>query len=423
MRSDRCSTCSPARLAGSGCTIHARSARGAVRRFEQYGIAANPPVPVEAINYGLAEAAPIIVHLAGDESQTGRLRRYCTSIVEVTGLDQGRVGTTELWGLDNTGQLVPQARAVERSSRADGSQRVGLEHQRLGAGCEHERRRALMALLVALAGGLAALGALVLASAWIPGPAKPVESSDRMRDLLAPFTAAIVIAAIALVATGWVAAGLVGAVGGFAAVRAWRSRDTSVSDEQARIAALASWCEQLRDLLSADHGIIGTIAATAKTCPDAIKPEVTRLATRLSRQRPSTAIRQFASEINDPSGDLIASVLNLAMTRSSRTSELLSELAVDDPRPSRDAAQGRSGTEWPAERSPLHRRVLRGRDRRHRGVRARLRLPRRLRRLDGPARVRPRRRPLRARRLVDGASHEIQQPARFLTVGDSEDEP
>jgi pilus assembly protein CpaF len=93
---------------GSGCTIHARSARGAVRRFEQYGLASDPPVPVDAINYGLAEAAPIIVHLAGDESRSGRLRRYCTSIVEVTGLDGGRVSTTELWGLDSTGALVPR---------------------------------------------------------------------------------------------------------------------------------------------------------------------------------------------------------------------------------------------------------------------------------------------------------------------------
>ncbi len=93
---------------GSGCTIHARSARGAVRRFEQYGIASSPPVPIEAINYALAEASPIIVHLAGDESQNGRLRRYCTSIVEVSGLDDGRVGTTELWGLDAAGALVPR---------------------------------------------------------------------------------------------------------------------------------------------------------------------------------------------------------------------------------------------------------------------------------------------------------------------------
>lgn len=93
---------------GSGCTIHARSARGAVRRFEQYGLAAQPPVPTEAINYGLAESAPIIVHLAGDESTAGQLRRTCTSIVEVTGLEQGRVTTTELWGLGPDGAVEPR---------------------------------------------------------------------------------------------------------------------------------------------------------------------------------------------------------------------------------------------------------------------------------------------------------------------------
>jgi hypothetical protein len=92
---------------GSGCTIHARSARGAVRRFEQYGLGSVPPVPVEAINYGLAEASPIIVHLSGDESTAGRLHRSCTSIVEVTGLEQGRVATTELWGIGASGELEP----------------------------------------------------------------------------------------------------------------------------------------------------------------------------------------------------------------------------------------------------------------------------------------------------------------------------
>jgi Flp pilus assembly CpaF family ATPase len=107
---------------GSGCTIHARSARGAVRRFEQYGLGSRPPVPVEAINYGLAEASPIIVHLAGDESRSGELRRYCTSIVEVTGLDDGRVSMTELWALDGAGALVPKhalsSPRRERLSRA-----------------------------------------------------------------------------------------------------------------------------------------------------------------------------------------------------------------------------------------------------------------------------------------------------------------
>jgi Flp pilus assembly CpaF family ATPase len=103
---------------GSGCTIHARSARGAVRRFEQYGLASQPPVPIEAINHGLAEASPIIVHLAGDESTAGRLRRTCTSISEVTGLEAGRVTTTELWGVGSGGELEPRhAISVGRRER------------------------------------------------------------------------------------------------------------------------------------------------------------------------------------------------------------------------------------------------------------------------------------------------------------------
>jgi Flp pilus assembly protein TadB len=134
-------------------------------------------------------------------------------------------------------------------------------------------------------------------------------------------------AALAFVVTGWVVAALAGAYGGFVAARALARRRTSVKAEQERITALASWCEQLRDLLTAEHGIVGTIVATARTCPDPIRPEVERLATRLSRQNPNTAIRQFAAELDDPAGDLVASVLLLAMSRSSRTSELLSELA------------------------------------------------------------------------------------------------
>ena len=186
----------------------------------------------------------------------------------------------------------------------------------------------MMALVVGVLGGVAALGVLVFAGAWTPAPAKNVETTTRLGEMVMPLTAALVVAALALIVTGWAAAGFAGALAGYAGARAWRNRGTNVREEQLRITALASWCEQIRDLLSAEHGIIGTIAATARTCPDPIRPEVTRLATRLSRQHPSSAIRQFAGEINDPSGDLIASVLNLAMTRSSRTSELLSELAV-----------------------------------------------------------------------------------------------
>jgi Flp pilus assembly protein TadB len=79
--------------------------------------------------------------------------------------------------------------------------------------------------------------------------------------------------------------------------------------------------------MSAEHGVLATVVATTATCPVAIRAEVSRLATRIERTSPSSAIRQFAVEVDDPSGDLIASVLVLAMSHSGKTSELLSELA------------------------------------------------------------------------------------------------
>jgi Flp pilus assembly protein TadB len=184
-----------------------------------------------------------------------------------------------------------------------------------------------MVMLVGLLGGLVGLGILYLATAWSPAPVARRSSPTDWNGLVRPAIAALLGAVLALAITGWVVATLAGAFGGFFGARALSRRRTSVKAEQERITALASWCEQLRDLLTAEHGIVGTIAATARTCPEPIRPEVERLATRLSRQNPSTAIRQFAAELDDPAGDLVASVLLLAMSRSSRTSELLSELA------------------------------------------------------------------------------------------------
>ena len=97
-----------ASTAGSACTIHARSARAVIHRFEQYGMAANPPLPPEGVRLAFANALPIIVHLAKDVATEDVVRRYCTSICEVTGLEDGQVAMTELWGLNDRGELVPQ---------------------------------------------------------------------------------------------------------------------------------------------------------------------------------------------------------------------------------------------------------------------------------------------------------------------------
>lgn len=182
-------------------------------------------------------------------------------------------------------------------------------------------------LLVALACTFS-VGVLLFATAWTDAPARPPRSTEFNRErLLIDGGAAMTVALLLFVLTGWLVALGVGGFIGWHLSLAWRSHRAGKKSDQERIEALATWCEQLRDLMSAEHGVLGTVVATTATCPVAIRPEVTRLATRIERTSPSTAIRQFAVEIDDPSGDLIASVLVLAMSHSGKTSELLSELA------------------------------------------------------------------------------------------------
>jgi Flp pilus assembly protein TadB len=182
-------------------------------------------------------------------------------------------------------------------------------------------------LLVALACTFS-VGVLLLTTAWTDSTARPRRSPDFDRErMLIDGGAAITVALGLFVVTGWLVALGVGGFIGWQLSVAWRNYRAGNKSDQERIEALATWCEQLRDLMSAEHGVLGTVVATTATCPAAIRPEVTRLATRIERTNPSTAIRQFAVEVDDPSGDLIASVLVLAMSHSGKTSELLSELA------------------------------------------------------------------------------------------------
>jgi tight adherence protein B len=186
----------------------------------------------------------------------------------------------------------------------------------------------MTALLLVVLAGVFSTGVILFASAWsdVPPRTKRTTSIGRER-VLVDGGAAMVGGLILFVVTGWLVALIVGGVIGWKAAAVWRARRVGRKSDQERIEALATWCEQLRDLLSAEHGILGTVVATVATCPIAIRPEVSRLATRIERQSPPAAIRQFAVEVDDPSGDLIASVLVLAMSHSGRTSELLGELA------------------------------------------------------------------------------------------------
>lgn len=131
------------------------------------------------------------------------------------------------------------------------------------------------------------------------------------------------------VLTGWLAgAALIGAA-------VWSlprllGRDQAHSSRVARIEAIATWTEMLRDTLAAAAGIEQAILASAPIAPEPIHDEVTALAARLeSGARLAPTLRRFADDLADPTADLVVSALVLAATQQSRQlGELLGSLAT-----------------------------------------------------------------------------------------------
>jgi hypothetical protein len=97
----------------------------------------------------------------------------------------------------------------------------------------------------------------------------------------------------------------------------------------ARVEAMAAWAEMLRDTMAGSGGLEQSIIATATVAPQPIRPEVVRLAARLERERLAPALRAFADEIDDATGDLVVAALLLAADKSpKRLGDLLGRLAA-----------------------------------------------------------------------------------------------
>jgi hypothetical protein len=195
----------------------------------------------------------------------------------------------------------------------------------------------------------AALGVLIAVtpSATIRRPLRwRVRDGVRRQLAIAVGSAALVVAV-----SGWIVPAVVVGAGAWWAVAGWQRRQRHGPAEIERIEALASWIENLRDVLIAGDQPIGAIAATVTTCPPVIRPHVRRLVAGLGRQDPDVVFRRFADDIDDPIGDLVATGLMIAVRRGARTVGVLSALAEQ----AREHADRRRLVE--AERAPTRREV------------------------------------------------------------------
>jgi tight adherence protein B len=96
-----------------------------------------------------------------------------------------------------------------------------------------------------------------------------------------------------------------------------------------QLEALAIWTESMRDITRASTGLEEAIPITAQSAPDALRPALRRLSDRLAARIPlDTALRDFATDADDPGVDYVVAALILNVrTRGPELAAVLSRLA------------------------------------------------------------------------------------------------
>jgi tight adherence protein B len=206
--------------------------------------------------------------------------------------------------------------------------------------------------VIVLIGSTALLLAAVLIAVAPESPAGTAPRPPIEPGLPTRLGASLAVTLAVVAMSGWLVPALVIGTASYVSVRSWQQRERTGGDDVARTDALASWIENLRDVLLAGDQPIGAIAATVPSAPAVIRPAVRRLSAALGHQDPDTAFRRFADELDDPLGDLVAAGLLIAVQRGARTVAVLTSLAEQ----ARTQADRRRIVD--AERAPIQREVL-----------------------------------------------------------------
>lgn len=200
-----------------------------------------------------------------------------------------------------------------------------------------------MTALAALGGAVAGLGLLLVAVGIVGTRGAPASDVGhrltrppltRLRTVGAGWSRrrlAVTLAAplVALVVTGWLVAGLLALVAALLVPAMLAGRGTAAA-RLGRLQALADWTRRLADVLTAGIGLEQALEASLRTVPAPLEAPVGRLVARLRARRPlAEALRGFADDLDDPTGDLVVAALLLAADRRGRgLAVMLTGLAV-----------------------------------------------------------------------------------------------
>lgn len=175
---------------------------------------------------------------------------------------------------------------------------------------------AALAVLALFAGAAALTVGLRPAPVDLAKPAARAAALETKHGRVSPRTRQLLLAGLlagvlAWLVSGWFVAVLVlpAAAAGLPVLLAKNSAGSSI----ARLEAMEEWTRSLAGMLGVGIGLEQAIIATLRSTPDAIRPEVATLIARLrARWDTASALRAFADDLDDATGDLIAASLLLA---------------------------------------------------------------------------------------------------------------
>jgi tight adherence protein B len=139
---------------------------------------------------------------------------------------------------------------------------------------------------------------------------------------------ALIVGVAATALTRWPVAGIMAA----ALVVMWPKLARAGAIEKASVAkveAIASWTESLRDAAASESALESAIPATVGGAPMLLVRPLRNLVNRLELRHPlPTALARFADEINDPGADMVVAALALnAQQRAGSLKRVLTTLA------------------------------------------------------------------------------------------------